>query len=129
MRRTLFILDLALLALLLAAWIGSYYRQAVVIIDGYGGTMNRGRFYFAGPDLFMGTRVSLESPSGFDMELVMGDRVRWWIPFRQVPRLSLWIVEPWTVAIVLAVPLVLAWRRRRKRFVDQRGFEVEAVKS
>jgi hypothetical protein len=129
-RRALFILNLALLAMLLAAWRTSYYRQPVAMAGGYAFAFSRGRFYATGPDpAFAEYSIEFAVAGRDDLEDWFFGPPRRWIPIRHTTQralaMSLWIVEPWFVALALAVPAATLWRRGRKRCHVARGFEVE----
>jgi hypothetical protein len=73
------------------------------------------------------TRVHLEQPSTNTraLESVLLGHPRRWIPIRRTgPYTTYWIVEAWFVAVALAMPTALLWRRRKRE--TARGFEVQA---
>lgn len=131
-RRALFILNLILLAASVVAWAGSYRYSFIATRNGYGFLIERGGYYLlpppvAGPDSAVHFH---RSGSGmWLLEVLAGSKVQRWKPVRIVDT-GLWgklaVVSAWVPPLLLAVPAVLMWRRRRRD--EWRGFDVQQVR-
>ncbi|HEV8607348.1 MAG TPA: hypothetical protein VGQ99_18570 [Tepidisphaeraceae bacterium] len=114
------------------SWPISYWRGAVLELDGFGIGVENGGIYLVGPDFLSGRIEARTFRAGNPVEEFANQKVQRWKPFRYLHLRSgdrVIVFPSWFITLLTAIPPLLSWRawRKRRRQSLTRGFPIQSA--